>query len=258
MGCRKVRSIIFGPSIPLRTTHAPPTPSIGLARLAMAYVIGLPARAALWYEHRVQISADGSVICPGDMVFHIESCKWGHIDRVLAFHGFNELVLRYTDLTCCTSVISMTRGPTVEAVRRFQRALRWRYSERYLIEQWPKVVDDIFAIATCKVKDSGHFYRKSNIERCKRILQLQFLVHQDFAPSGDDDEFPAVAGAQPLEYSRTVLTEYSRMGFTEYSRTPSRIVFTEYLGDITLRSYERYVTRLTEAPDPAVAVAELR
>ena len=96
---------------------------------------------------------------------------WGRIDLLMAYRPSRQLPGQFLAIGLfgatyeLQEIISTRHGAAFQAVRQVQRKFRrWR-SERYRLDQWPRMLEDVVAIARCYFHISNKFFRKSKIER---------------------------------------------------------------------------------------------
>jgi len=122
-----------------------------------------PLEFNLFHDKEIQIGADGSIVLDKEKVFVIRPdfflapSLWGQIEYIDYFHGtrqeqvMGQMMVDERDF-CASDVISTSRGPAFQAVRRLQRALRRRLYLKWYREMggWDGFVKDIVNFVECK------------------------------------------------------------------------------------------------------------
>ena len=101
---------------------------------------------------------------------------WGRIEYLMAYRPSLQLPGQFQAIGLfgatyeLQEIISTRHGAAFQAVRQVQRKFRrWR-SERYRLDQWPRMLEDVVAIARCYFHISSKCFRKSKIERAPPLI----------------------------------------------------------------------------------------
>ena len=144
------------PSVPVRRPQ-PPHPMRSLRQVSW------PLEFNLFHDKEIQIGADGSIVLDKEKVFVIRPdffmapSLWGQIEYIDYFHGTRQeqvmgQMMVHERTFCAADVISTSRGPAFQAVRRLQRALRRRlyFKWYHAMGGWDGYVKDIVNFVECR------------------------------------------------------------------------------------------------------------